>query len=77
MLATRRPVIRLADVVRAVLAAAGWVLLVRHAPDVLDDHGPWTALGLAGAVLAGVVLVPLAVDRARWLAGLRPTPRRS
>jgi hypothetical protein len=77
LLATARPAFRLADVVRAVLAAAGWVLLVRRAPDVLDDHGPWTALGLVGAVLACVVLVPLVVDRARWLAGLRPTPRRS
>jgi hypothetical protein len=77
LLATTKPVFRVVDVIRALLAAAGWIVLVRRAPDVLDDHGPWTALGLAGAVLACVVLVPSALVRVRGLAGLRPTPRRS
>jgi hypothetical protein len=77
LLATTKPVFRLVDVIRALLAAAGWIVLVRRAPDVIDDHGPWTALGLAGAILACVVLVPPALVRVRGLAGLRPTPRRS
>jgi hypothetical protein len=63
LLATARPVFRLADVVRAALAAGGWILLVRRAPDVLDDHGPWTALGLAATVALAVVLLPTALAR--------------
>jgi hypothetical protein len=63
LLATARPVFRLADVVRAALAAGGWILLVRRAPDVLDDHGPWAALGLAATVALAVVLLPTALAR--------------
>jgi hypothetical protein len=63
VLATRRPELRLVDAVRAVLAVGGWIVLVRRAPHLLDNHGPWAALGLAETIVLAVVLVPLAGAR--------------
>jgi len=64
VLATARPAFRLGDAIRAVLAVVGWILLVRRAPNLLNDHGPWAALGLAETIFFGVLLIPLAVTRA-------------
>ncbi|MGE5273410.1 MAG: hypothetical protein ACM3QU_06495 [Verrucomicrobiota bacterium] len=78
VLATAKPLLGLEDAARAVLAVVGWIVLARRAPGVLDDHGPWAALGLAGAVALGVVLVPVALLLAgRRAGGLRPGVRRS
>jgi hypothetical protein len=63
VLATARPSVSPADVARAVLAVVGWIVLVRRAPSVLDDHGPWATLGLAGAIVLVVALLPLAFVR--------------
>src|SRR5206468_7229858 len=72
LLATTRPELRLVDAARATLALLGWIVLVRRAPHLLDDHGPWAALGLAESIVLGVVLLPLAVTRVVALArGLR------
>jgi hypothetical protein len=78
LVATARPELRFVDAVRAVFAVVGWVVLVRRAPHLLDDHGPWAALGVAETIVIGVVLLPLAVVRAGELAtGLRPSLSRS
>ncbi len=78
VLATARPALRVADALRALLAVAGWVVVVRRAPDLFDEHGPWSALGLAAAVVVAVTLVPIGLERAVVLAGgLRSSPRRS
>jgi hypothetical protein len=76
ILATARPSLGPVDAARAVLAVAGWILLVRRAPGVLDDHGPWATLGLAGGIGLVVVLLPMTLARAGRLAGaLRPSER--
>jgi hypothetical protein len=78
VLATTRPALGPDDAARAVLAVLGWIVLVRRAPGVLDDHGPWAALGLAATIALVVVLLPFALLVAtRWAGGLRPSARRS
>lgn len=77
VLATARPALGPDDAARAVLAAIGWIVLVRRAPGVLDDHGPWATLGLAGAIALGVVLIPAALLFAgRRAGGLREAVRK-
>jgi hypothetical protein len=68
-LATARPTLDWLDATRAALAVLGWVWLVRHAPHLLDDHGPWAAVGLAESIVLAIVLIPYALTR------VRPSPR--
>jgi hypothetical protein len=76
ILATARPTLGPVDAARAVLAVAGWILLVRRAPGILDDHGPWATLGLAGGIVLIVVLLPVTLARAGRRAGALRTSER-
>jgi 4-amino-4-deoxy-L-arabinose transferase-like glycosyltransferase len=71
VLATRRPAFRVVDAARAVLAVVAWIVLVKRAPHLLDDHGPWAALGLAESLVLAVVLLPIGLERALVLAAGR------
>ena len=77
-LATAKPDFRLADAIRAVLAVVGWIVLVRRAPTMLDDHGPGATVGLAAAIGLAAALIPVMLLLAGRLAGgLRPRARQS
>jgi hypothetical protein len=69
-LATARPALDWVDATRAALAVLGWVWLVRHGPHLLDDDGPWAAVGFAESIFLAIVVIPYALTR------LRPSPRR-
>ncbi len=74
-LATVRPAFRPADAARAVLAVLGWILLLRRAPHLLDEHGPWAVVGLLETVLVVIVLLPIVITRAVAYAGSGRRPR--
>jgi hypothetical protein len=53
-----------ADALRAMLAVLGWIVLVRRAPQLLDENGPWAAVGLLETVAVAVVFLPPVIIRA-------------